>query len=121
VCDEVRSERLSLSRAQHVVCADCSHARRQDYCVCEVAAMPDIQMETFISQLKKTAVKTVPLHHSSRHPLCGHNNNRQFETSSWRFCHMHLAVRTSHHATFIFFFPLPRIGHYVGGFGSVKK
>jgi hypothetical protein len=26
---------------------------------------------------------------------------RQFETSSWRFCYIHLAVPTSHHATFV--------------------
>jgi len=129
VCNEARSGRLSVSRVQeHVVCTD---ALMQDdritvrarVCVCvrarEVAAMLDIQMETPISQLKKTSRQNRSFASQFSPPMVRSQEQKQFETSSWRFCHIHLAVPTSQHATYIPLFHEKAIRDR--GFGSVKK
>ena len=109
---------VNVTRSRTRVCWR-SHARRQDYRVCEVAAMLGIQMETLISQLKKTSRQNCSFPSQFSPPMVRSQQQRQFETSSWRFCHIHLAVPTSHHAINI---PLFHVKALRGrGFGSVKK
>jgi hypothetical protein len=53
-------------------------------------------------------------------PISWLHQRRQLETSSLRFCHMHLTVLISHHATFLSSVHLK--GHYVGaGLAVIKK
>jgi hypothetical protein len=88
--------------------------------VCEVAAMLDKQMKTFSSQLKKTTVKTVPLHHNSRHPWCG--CNKKGVRNMLEVLPQPRAVPTSHHATFIPLFHVKGITwSRVWQFEEVKK
>ena len=120
VCDEARLERLSVSRAQeHVVCAA---ALMQDdtitVCVCSCCDARhtdgNLQFTT-----EEDCRQNCSFASQFSPPMVRSQEQRQFETSSWRFCHIHLAVPTSHHATFI---PLFHVKALRGrGFGSVKK
>ena len=89
--------------------------------VCEVVEMLDINLKPTIATEDKYCWPTLFCCTSTvLIPMQQPQQDRQFETSSSRFCHIQLTVPSSHHATFMPAVHLKK--HYaVAGLAVVKK